>query len=158
MNEFTFQATSEEDTCRLAAALADAIPAGTTVALNGTLGAGKTRFVQGFAAQLGVSKADVVSPTFVLVQQYDGRKAIYHIDAYRIADEDEFLSLGVEEYFESDGIVLIEWAERVAGCLPANYLEIQIIVDGETAREFTVTARGEKHTALVDKLVRMTQS
>ena len=122
MNTFTYRATSEAATRRLAAALAEAIPAGTTVALNGTLGAGKTRFAQGFAEHLGVPAASVVSPTFVLVQEHHGRKTIYHIDAYRIADEDEFLSLGVEEYFDSDGIVLIEWAERVVDCLPVEYI------------------------------------
>ena len=89
------------------------LPPGTTVALCGTLGAGKTRLVQAIAEGLGVNRRDVVSPTFVLIQEYRGRRMIYHIDAYRLRDDDEFQQLGPDEYFESDGLVLIEWADRV---------------------------------------------
>ena len=76
------------------------LPDGTTVALCGTLGAGKTRLVQAIAEAAGVDRRDVLSPTFVLIQEYHGRRSIYHIDAYRLRDEDEFLALGPEEYFD----------------------------------------------------------
>ena len=120
MPPFIFNAANEAATAALGHALADVLPPGTTVALCGTLGAGKTRLVQAIAEALGVDRRDVVSPTFVLIQEYRGRRTIYHIDAYRLRDEDEFQQLGPDEYFESDGLVLVEWADRVEGSLPRD--------------------------------------
>ncbi|MCY2992261.1 MAG: tRNA (adenosine(37)-N6)-threonylcarbamoyltransferase complex ATPase subunit type 1 TsaE [Planctomycetota bacterium] len=151
-NSYRFIARHEADTRRLGAALAEALPAGTTVALIGTLGAGKTRLVQALAAAYGVPEGTVVSPTFVLCQPYHGRRTLYHLDAYRLADDDEFLELGPEEYFDSDGITLIEWADRVLGCLPPERLEIQIHVTGETERTFEISAAGPALARVVDAL------
>ena len=89
MNRFTFIAENENDTARLGCALAQSLSDGGVVALCGTLGAGKTRLVQAMAEALGVDRRQVVSPTFVLIQEYRGQKAIYHIDAYRLRDDDE---------------------------------------------------------------------
>ena len=144
MDEYVFLAHDESDTRRLGAALAQALPAGTTVALIGTLGAGKTRLVQALAAACGVPPETVVSPTFVLCQEYHGRRTLYHLDAYRLKDDDEFLQLGPEEYFESDGITLIEWAARIIDCLPPQRLEIQIEVVGDTKRQFRLVAIGRQ--------------
>jgi tRNA threonylcarbamoyladenosine biosynthesis protein TsaE len=144
MHSFTYNANSLADTDRLAAALADVLPDGVVVALGGTLGAGKTRLVRGLAAAIGISPDDVVSPTFVLCQEYRGRRTLYHFDAYRLRDEDEFLELGPEEYFEGPGITLVEWAERVAGCLPDERLEIHIEPTGEVTRTFAIEARGPR--------------
>lgn len=155
MREFTFHAADEAATDRLGAALADVLPGGSVVALCGTLGAGKTRLVQAIAAATGVERQSVVSPTFVLVQQYQGRRPIYHLDAYRLRDEDEFIQLGPEEFFESDGLTLIEWADRVSGCLPREHLEIEIEVMGQTTRRFVARACGESYTALVSRLESM---
>jgi tRNA threonylcarbamoyladenosine biosynthesis protein TsaE len=141
MEPFTFEASSEADTDRLGCALADALPPGTTVALVGTLGAGKTRLVRAVAAALGVPREATTSPTFVLVNEYQGRLPVYHFDAYRLRDEDEFLELGPEEYFASSGITFIEWADRVASCLPAERLDILCDATSETQRRFTLTAR-----------------
>src|SRR5690606_9050915 len=96
---FEFTSEEEADTDRLGAALAQQLPPGLTVALLGTLGAGKTRLVQGVARGLGVAEGVVVSPTFVLAQHYAGRRALHHFDTYRLADSDEFLQLGPEECF-----------------------------------------------------------
>jgi len=142
MDDYVFLAHDESGTRRLGAALAQTLPAGTTVALIGTLGAGKTRLVQALAAACGVPPETVVSPTFVLCQEYRGRHTLYHLDAYRLQDDDEFLQLGPEEYFESDGITLIEWADRVIDCLPPQRLEIHIEVVGDTRREFRLIAVG----------------
>jgi tRNA threonylcarbamoyladenosine biosynthesis protein TsaE len=152
MRSFTFHALSLDDTDRLAAALADLIPDRTVVALSGTLGAGKTRLVRGLAAAVGVPLDEVVSPTFVLCQEYRGRRTLYHFDAYRLRDEDEFLELGPDEYFDAPGVTLIEWAERVAGCLPRERLEIHIEPAGETNRKFTVTATGPGLERTVESL------
>ena len=77
-----------------------------------------------------------------MIQEYHGRRTVYHIDAYRLRDEDEFLALGPEEYFESDGLVLVEWADRVEGCLPKDRIEIRIEVTGPESRRFDVASVG----------------
>ena len=143
MTRFVFQANCLNDTERLGAALAKWLPDGTTVSLCGTLGAGKTRLVQAVVAGSGVARENVVSPTFVLCQEYHARRVIYHLDAYRLQDDDEFLQLGPEEYFDSDGLTLIEWADRVVDCLPPSRLEIHIEITGEASREFTITGLGD---------------
>jgi len=152
MHHLTYTAADESATAALGAALAEVLPGGSTVALCGTLGAGKTRLVQAIAEALGVERRTVVSPTFVLIQEYAGRRMIYHIDAYRLKDIDEFLALGPEEYFESDGLVLIEWADRVVEGLPEEYLQIEITVTGESERKFEISAHGEKYFQVIERL------
>jgi tRNA threonylcarbamoyladenosine biosynthesis protein TsaE len=152
MNRFRFIANSTQETDQLGAALADVLPAGTTIALCGTLGAGKTRLVQAIAAAYGVARQDVVSPTFVLYQQYRGRISLHHFDAYRVRDDDEFLELGPEESFQSAGITIVEWADRVIGCLPPDRLEIHVEVTGATSREFQLIALSDRLQAVVDQL------
>jgi tRNA threonylcarbamoyladenosine biosynthesis protein TsaE len=147
---FQFDANSEAGTERLGQALADVLPGGTVVALIGTLGAGKTRLVQAFATAHGVPRDAATSPTFVLVNEYQGRLPIYHIDAYRLRDEDEFLELGPEEYFDSAGVTFIEWADRVADCLPAERVEILCEATGENSRRFTLSATSPRLAQFVD--------
>ena len=150
---FTFTAHDEHDTQRLGAALADVLPAGTVVALTGTLGAGKTRLVEAVATALGVPRDAVTSPTFVLVNEYtQGRLPAYHVDTFRLKDDDEFLDLGPDEYFESDGITLVEWADRVAHLLPAERVEITLEVVGETARRATITGTSPGTERLVGRI------
>ncbi len=149
----TFTANDKHDTDRLGAALANALPPGTVIALIGTLGAGKTRLVQAVAAAVGVPRAEVTSPTFVLVNEYtSGRLPIYHFDTYRLKDDDEFLNLGPDEYFDSNGLTFVEWADRVADVLPAARIEITIEVTGETSREFHVAATSPQLESIVTKI------
>jgi tRNA threonylcarbamoyladenosine biosynthesis protein TsaE len=136
---FTFTSHDERDTQRLGAALAEVLPAGTVVGLIGTLGAGKTRIVQAVATALGVPTRNVTSPTFVLVNEYTGgRLPVYHFDTYRLKDEDEFLELGPGEYFDSNGLVFVEWADRVMDLLPNERIEIEIEVTDETERRISI--------------------
>jgi len=151
-----FISHSEADTQRLGQALAAELPLRATVALNGTLGAGKTRLVQALAAASGIDRQTVVSPTFVLVQEYHGVRTIYHVDAYRVRDDDEFMTLGVDEYFYEDALVLIEWAERVESCLPTERLTIDIEVTGLNERTCTLSAIGsELEATLADIALRL---
>ncbi len=152
MKRFTYEAHDEAATAALGAALSDVLPAGSVVALCGTLGAGKTRLVQAVVEAEGVDRRDVQSPTFVLIHEYRGRRPVYHVDAYRLRDETEFLDLGPEEYFESEGLTLVEWADRVAACLPPERIEIRIDVTGPCARRFEVAALGDRYAAVIERL------
>ena len=114
---------------RLGQSLASCLPMSVVVGLRGTLGAGKTKLVQAIAAASGVDVATVTSPTFTIVQHYRGSRLIHHIDAYRLADEDEFIELGGEELLEDQAMILIEWPERISRCLPRDILMIDIEID-----------------------------
>jgi len=150
MSSFIFDAAGEQATARLGAALAELLPDGATLALCGTLGSGKTRLVQAIAEAAGVDRREVVSPTFVIIHEYQGRRPVVHIDAYRLRDEGEFLDLGPDEYFESDALVLVEWADRVQGCLPRDRIEIHIDVTGADSRRFEIVAVGGRYAEVVE--------
>lgn len=124
---------------------------GAVVALIGTLGAGKTYLVRAIGEALGVG-AIVNSPTFVLIQEYEGRLPIYHFDVYRLQKPAEFFELGVHEYFEGEGVCLVEWADRVAASLPADHLRVSIEVTGPTSRRLTVESTGPKHGEIARQL------
>ena len=122
-------------------------------ALVGPLGAGKTHLVRAVAQGLGVRDGRVVSsPTFVLIQEYAARLPIYHFDAYRLRSAADFFDLGVHEYFAGDGVCLVEWAERVEECLPAEHLRVTLAITGETSRRLRVEASGERYAPLVQAL------
>ena len=154
MSQFVFDSCSPADTDRLAAALVSILPERATIALCGTLGAGKTRFVQGLAAAVGLDPAEVTSPTFVLCQQFSSSRRLYHLDAYRLHDADEFRELGTEELYQEQALTLIEWADKVEPALPDSYLLIQIEVTGEQSRTFRISASGDELAALPDQLAR----
>ena len=100
------------------------------VGLVGNLGTGKTQWTKYFAEALGADPHEVSSPTFVLIHPIESRPKIYHIDAYRIHDADEFLELGIEELFEQLAITLIEWANLFPECMPKNSLWIEFLSGG----------------------------
>lgn len=126
---------------------------GAVVALIGPLGAGKTHLVRAIAEGLGVVDARVVSsPTFVLIQEYEGRLPIYHFDAYRLVGESDFDELGAHEYFQSSGVCLVEWADRVPRSMPAERMEIHLTVVGETARRAELTAHGRRYEEILVRL------
>ena len=143
---------NESETERLGDALGRALEPGSVVALCGNLGAGKTRLVRAMAEGLGVDPAVVRSPTFLLIQEYAGRVPVYHFDTYRLRDVDEFEQLGSDELLESDGICLIEWADRVAETLPRDHLKVDIEITGETKRLFRISATGTKSQEIVERL------
>ena len=122
---------SEDETATVARELAALVQAGDVIVLSGNLGAGKTAFVRGLAAGLGIDPEDVSSPTFTLVHEYrGGRLTLYHADLYRldrVATED----LGLEEMGVADGVLAIEWPDRLSHALPGAYrVEIQIVDEG----------------------------
>lgn len=115
---FSIITYTAQETQKLGQRIGQSIPAGTVLALDGELGAGKTTFAQGLALGLGI-KERVLSPTFVIFQQYDGRLPFYHIDAYRL-EEDDIYGIGLEECFNRRSVTLVEWAERIRSLLPAD--------------------------------------
>jgi tRNA threonylcarbamoyladenosine biosynthesis protein TsaE len=126
---------------------------GAVVALVGPLGAGKTHLTRAVAEGLGIADSRVVSsPTFVLIQEYAARLPAYHFDAYRLRGEGEFSDLGAHEYLEGNGVCLVEWADRVHDCLPAEQLRVELTVTGETSRRGTLTGYGPAYEALVREL------
>ena len=134
---------SPEETWELASELADELGPGTVIALHGDLGAGKTCFIQGYAAALGIDEP-ITSPTYTLIGEYEGRLPLHHIDLYRLSGPEEALGLGLEEYFDANGITAIEWAERAEGLLPPDMLHIQIVANDETAtRTFRIFRENE---------------
>jgi tRNA threonylcarbamoyladenosine biosynthesis protein TsaE len=135
--------------------LASELFPGSVVALVGELGAGKTLLVRSIASALGVTNDRLVtSPTFVLVQEYMGRWPVFHFDAYRLRSPAEFFELGIEEYFGSGGVCLIEWADRVEPCLPGEYLRATLEVLGQNSRQITLEAFGNRYAGLVATLAR----
>ena len=148
-----FISHSLSDTLKLGNVLSETIPSGAVVSLEGTLGSGKTALVRAIAIANGESPDNISSPTFVLIQEYtNGKRPIYHFDAYRIADDDEFLELGPEEYFESDGITFIEWADRVINCLPESFIRILAEQIDNQVRKYNISIIGDKYNLFMNNL------
>ena len=155
-DRIVFQSHSEADTQQLGECLGRAIATGLTIALDGQLGAGKTNLVRSICGGLDVDDELINSPTFVLMQTYTGgRLPVFHFDAYRLGDVDEFLAIGAEEYLHDSGMVcLIEWADIVREVLPRDHLSIRIRHTGETSREFVISGSG----ALVEAVSRLVRN
>lgn len=154
MVKYVFTVLSFDEMDQLGALLAKTLPDGAVVGLIGTLGAGKTRLTQAIAAACGVDPTEVTSPTFVLIQEYYGDRNLYHFDLYRLDRDVEFQNLGPDEYFESDGITLLEWADKFEHLLPLERVTIQIDIVSSTARRVTISAVGAKYTAFLDAMRR----
>ena len=122
---------SVAQTQQIAADFAATLRGGECIALHGDLGAGKTQFVRGLLQGLGGDTRSVSSPTYLLLNVYDsGRLTLYHLDAYRIGGADDFEAIGFSELLEQGGVVVVEWASRVADLLPANHIPVQIEATG----------------------------
>ena len=124
---------------------------GTVIALVGELGAGKTQLAKGVAEGLGVPTV-VNSPTFVLMNEHVGRLRLFHVDAYRLAEPEEAVDAGLIDDRQADGVVVVEWADRLAGWLPADRLEITITGDDPdpSVRTMRWRTHGEAHARLAD--------
>ena len=129
---------SEDETQKIGFEVAEKIKKGDVISLTGSLGAGKTVFAKGFAKQLGIEEA-IVSPTFTLVQEYDGRMKMYHLDLYRLSGEDEFESMGGEDFLYSDGVTLIEWSEKIESMLPDDTIYVKITINEDLTRTIEIT-------------------
>lgn len=123
------------------------------VLLIGTLGAGKTHLARAVAEGLGIANPlAVTSPTFILIQEYPARLPIFHFDAYRLKDDDEFIDLGIGEYYSAGGVCLIEWADRVENSWPKEFLKIEIAIIDRDKRQFNIQSIGLQYQELMLKL------
>lgn len=129
---------SAEETVELGRKIGSKLKPRDILALYGTLGAGKTTLIQGIAQGLGV-KDYVTSPTFILINEYQGSCPFYHVDLYRLNDEAEIEDLGILEYFEKDGVCVIEWAEKMEELLPKYTKQIKIELVDENKRKIELS-------------------
>lgn len=151
---FTCTTNSPEETAHLAELVGQKIREGTVLGLEGDLGAGKTLFVQSLAHTLGV-EGEVTSPTFNLMNVYEGICPIYHFDLYRLETEEELEDIGFYEYTEDpEGIVVIEWPDKFPQCMPEDYVEVRIERMGaeSTKRRFTFASVGERNQEFIKEL------
>lgn len=125
---------SAKETINLGQKLAHGLKKGDVVSLSGPLGAGKTTIIQGIAKGLGI-KNYITSPTFTLINEFKGRMPLYHIDLYRLNDVSQAEDIAIEEYFETDGVTVIEWAEKIKEILPNNVKKITIKRLSDNERE-----------------------
>ena len=133
----TYLTASEEETIALGEKLSQQLPTQAVVLLIGDLGAGKTTLAKGIVKGLGAAEPeDVSSPTFTLIHEYGPK--VYHVDLYRLDEEREVATLGLEEIFEKDAVVLIEWGERFPGLIPTRHMEIRLEEKSGNVRQITV--------------------
>lgn len=146
-----FESHSEQETSQFGHRLAQALKPGQVIALNGDLGSGKTALTKSICNGLGIDGDTVNSPTFVLMQLYQSsRFRVAHFDTYRLADADEFLAVGGEDYLLSEEYVcLIEWAERIEELLPHDRLDIFITQTDANSRMMKIRATGPQSTNLL---------
>jgi tRNA threonylcarbamoyladenosine biosynthesis protein TsaE len=141
MTGLRLRSGDEATTKAIGAAVAGLLDPGDVVGLAGDLGAGKTRLVQGAAAALGVDDP-VLSPTFMLLREYDGELPVHHVDAYRLAGPVELEDLGLDEVLATDAVAFVEWADRVAAVLPESWLELVLHIRDDDTREVEVRPHG----------------
>ena len=142
---------SSEESMVLGEKLAKLLKAGDVITLEGDLGAGKTTFTKGIAKGLGV-KRTVNSPTFTIIKQYKGDLPLYHMDVYRLEEEED---LGFDDYFQSEGVTVIEWASQIEGQLPENRMDIYIKLGlEEGSRVIQLNPRGKHYEQICEELAK----
>lgn len=146
MSKFKFKSNTENETKTFAKNLAKKLKIGDIIILSGELGSGKTKFTEGVLEYFNLQN-EISSPTFTIVNEYHTPNfPIYHFDVYRLENEDEFLAIGGEEYFEK-GVCIIEWGETIKDILPKNYIQISFSKNdlNDNIRHLNIETFGEKY-------------
>ncbi len=149
MNQYIVRTNHAEETLQFSKELAQKLQPGDVITLEGDLGAGKTTFTKGLAMGLDINK-NVSSPTFTIIKEYNGRLPLYHMDVYRLEGSDE--DLGFDEYFEGQGVTVVEWAHLIEDQLPEELLQINITHGEENSRNLTITPKGKRYEMLCKEL------
>lgn len=143
-HSFTITVSSLEQFQEFGVSLGRLIPFSFVIGINGELGSGKTTLVRSLCQGLGCSSLEfVTSPTFVLMQEYQGRCTIYHLDVYRLESESQFLDFGGDELFQGGNVVLIEWADKIKKCIPALRMDIFLEVLDHEERRIHISLLGD---------------
>ena len=145
------QTDSEAKTLDLGKKLAGLLKAGDVICLSGDLGSGKTVFVRGIARGLEV-EAEVTSPTFSILNVYQAIVPVYHFDLYRLENPEELFDIGFDEYVGTDGIALIEWADKFPGNIPDEYLMVEISTKSEHSRCVNFVPYGSRYQKICKEL------
>ena len=144
----------EEDTMVLGERFGRLLEKGAIICLKGDLGAGKTVFTKGIAMALNIPNTQVNSPTYVILNIYQGTHRVYHFDFYRLEGMDEMSTTGYDEFLYGDGISVIEWPEKLQDCFPKEYLMVDIQHQGDNERKITILAKGgDRYKGLMDQLI-----
>ncbi|QED46376.1 tRNA (adenosine(37)-N6)-threonylcarbamoyltransferase complex ATPase subunit type 1 TsaE [Cytobacillus dafuensis] len=150
MKPFEFISSKPEETIEFSKSLAKLLKAGDVIALEGDLGAGKTTFTKGLALGLEIKK-NVNSPTFTIIKEYQGRLPLYHMDVYRV--EDSFEDLGFDEYFDGNGVTVVEWAHLIAEQLPEELLTIYLYLGENGSRRLVLEPKGQRYEELCKEIL-----
>ena len=136
-----FKTHSPEETQEIGVKIGCQLNPGDVVALVGDLGVGKTCLTQGIARGAGVYQDQTVnSPSYILINEYEGKIPVYHIDLYRLERLEDIIALGLEEYLEGEGVCVIEWADRLGELLPESYIQVSITGEDEFTRAIEVVS------------------
>ena len=148
--DFKVVSHSELDTMELAQNIESEKFANMVICLDGELGSGKTVFTKAFAQAMEVTDA-VTSPTFTIIKEYEGDIPLYHMDVYRLEGNTD--GVGIEEYFNAGGVVIIEWASTIKDILPSERLDVKINLLGENKRSIHLIPHGKKYEELCEAIV-----
>jgi len=148
--EYKFTTCSEDDTIELAQNFESEKFPNMVICLNGELGSGKTVFTKGFAQAMEITDT-ITSPTFTIIKEYEGDMPLYHMDVYRLDDDSS--DIGIEEYFNRDGVCIIEWADNIKGILPKERLDIKFKVIDENKRCLVINAYGKQYEELCEAVL-----
>jgi tRNA threonylcarbamoyladenosine biosynthesis protein TsaE len=150
MDGYTFLSNSPAATSGLGKKVGERLKDGSIVALIGELGCGKTLLTRGICAGLGVPVRQVNSPTFVLVNEYQGRLPVFHMDLYRLGEIAEGLEIGLLDYLgRESGVIVVEWAEKILSLLPDDHLKVQFHILSARKRRIVLSATGHRFSSLL---------
>jgi len=152
--DLTIITKSPEETKKIGKDISKLVKPGDLIAFYGELGAGKTCFIQGVSEGLEV-KDYVTSPSFTIINEYQGKIFVYHFDLFRLNDIEEILELGYEEYFYGNGLTVIEWANKIEKLLPKDHLKIDIKFKDCYKRRISFVPQGDRFNKLLEELTRI---
>jgi tRNA threonylcarbamoyladenosine biosynthesis protein TsaE len=152
-HKIVVQTRSASETARIGKTIGNRLLPGDVVALAGELGAGKTQFIKGLAAGVGICNSTYISsPSFTLIHEYPGEIPFYHIDLFRLGKEKEAEELGLDDYFQGTGITAIEWADKIPSLLPKQILFVFIAYVDKNTRSLEIAGKGARYVDLVKDL------
>ena len=144
--------TTPQETFALGHRLGANMKKGDIVCLTGDLGSGKTTLIKGVAKGMHISEDEVHSPTFVLMNIYEGKRMLYHFDLYRLERLEEISAIGCDEFFYGDGVSVIEWADRLGENRPKECLQVELEHKGENRRAIKITPKGKRYLQMMQSL------